>query len=109
VGKMLIVLGTVMTGLIAACVSLTVSEQALQAEVSKLQTRMTAADGAAAAAIAKFEKDFFAGQAALARAQQYAAEQAGKRQAGEVGADVMSLPASGVHKTINWAQDKKTE
>jgi hypothetical protein len=106
--RMLIVIGTVAMALIGACVSLTVSVHALQDEVKKLQTRV-AADGAAADAIAKFEKDFFAGQAALAQAQQYAAEQARKKQAGEIGADVMSLPASGVHRTINWAQDKKTE
>ena len=107
--RMLIVVGMVTTALIGACVSLTVSVHALQDEVKKLQTRVTAADGAAAAAIEKFEKDFFAGQAALAQAQQYAAEQARKKQAGEIGADVMSLPASGVHKTINWTQDNKTE
>ena len=45
-GKMLIVMGTVITGLVAACVSLTASVHALQAEVSKLETRQTAADGA---------------------------------------------------------------
>jgi hypothetical protein len=48
-GKMLIVMGTVITGLVVACVSLTASVNALQAEVSKLETRQTAADGAAAA------------------------------------------------------------
>ena len=40
-GKMLIVMGTVITGLVAACVSLTASVHALQAEVSKLETRQT--------------------------------------------------------------------
>lgn len=65
--RMLIVIGTVAMALIGACVSLTVSVHALQDEVKKLQTRV-AADGAAADAIAKFEKDFFAGQAALAQA-----------------------------------------
>jgi len=107
--RMLIVIGTVTTALIGACVSLSVSVHDLQEEVKKLQTRVTASDGASAAAVANFEKDFFAGQAALARALQYAAEEGGKKQASENGAGVMSLPASGVHKTINWTQDNKTE
>jgi hypothetical protein len=77
----------------------------LQSEVKQLQTRMTAADGAAAAAVAKFERDLFAQQAALARD----AAAAAKKQAAEVKEDVMALPAGGVHKTINWSQDKKTE
>lgn len=84
--------------------SLSLSVHALQGEISGLETRMKAADGAAAAAISKFEKDFFAGQAALARAQQYGAEQAARKQAAEISADVSSLPTGGVHKTINWGQ-----
>ena len=39
--KMLIVIGTVTTGLNGACVSLTVSVHALQDEVKKLETRQT--------------------------------------------------------------------
>jgi hypothetical protein len=96
--SLLIGMGTVMTLLIGACVSLTLSVHGLQAEVSKLQSQMTVADGAAAAAIEKFERDFFARQEALARAQQYAAQQAAKNQAAEITADVMSLPTAGVHQ-----------
>jgi hypothetical protein len=100
-GKMLIVMGTVITGLVAACVSLTASVHALQAEVSKLETRQTAADGAAAAAVQKLEKDLLARQDAFARAQQIAFEQAVRQQAATMKADVMSLPTGGVHTTRN--------
>lgn len=102
--KILIAMGAVMTGLIGACVSLTVSLHALQAEVGKLQAQVTAADGAAAAAVQKFEQDFFARQDAEARARQAATQQ----QAAEIKADVTSLPTIGVHKTIDWGQGKKT-
>src|SRR5690348_6059817 len=101
-------MGTAMTGLIGACVYLTVSLHALQAEVSKLQARVTAADGAAAAAVQKFERDFFARQDAEARGRQAGAQAATQREAAEIKADVTSLPTVGVHKTINWGQDKKT-
>ena len=94
-GKMLIVVGTVITGLVAACVSLTASVHALQAEVSKLETRQTAA------AVQKLEKDLLARQDAFARAQQIALEQAVRQQAAGMKADVMSLPTGGVHTTRN--------
>ena len=99
-GKMLIVMGTVITGLVAACVSLTASVHALQAEVSKLETRQTAADGAAAA-VQKLEKDLLARQDAFARAQQIAFEQAVKQQAAAMKADVTSLPIGEIHTTRN--------
>ena len=100
-GKMLIVMGTVITGLVVACVSLTASVHALQAEVSKLETRQTAADGAAAAAVQNLEKDLLARQDAFAQAQQIAFEQAVRQQAAAIKADVMSLPTGGVHTTRN--------
>jgi hypothetical protein len=93
-GKMLIVMGTVITGLVAACGSLTASVHALQEEVSKLETCQTAA-------VQKLEKDLLARQDAFARAQQIAFDQAVRQQAAAMKADVMSLPTGGVHTTRN--------
>ena len=100
-GKMLIVMGTVITGLVVTCVSLTASVNALQAEVIKLEIRQTAADGAAAAAVQKLEKDLLTRQDAFARAQQIAFDQAVRQQAAAMKADVMSLPTGEVHTTRN--------
>jgi len=58
---------------------------------------------------AKVRERLFRAAAAHCTRPQYAAEAGGKKEAGEIGADVMSLTARGVHKTINWAQAKKTE
>jgi hypothetical protein len=101
VNKILLAMGTAITALIGAYVYLIFSVHALQSELNKLDSRMTGADGAAAAAVQKFERDFFARQDALARTQQAAAEQAAKKQAAEINGDVMSLPTKDVHKTLN--------
>jgi hypothetical protein len=106
--KILITMGTLITALIGACVALTVSVQGLQREISKLEARVIAQDRAVAAAVQKFEHDLFARQDADAKARQAAALAAGQRRAAEIKADVTSLPTSGVHKTINWNQDKKS-
>jgi predicted Holliday junction resolvase-like endonuclease len=101
VNKILIAMGSVITALIVANAVLTVSVYRLRLEIIKLEAQVTALDGSTAVALQKFERDFIARQDAVTRAQQAVLEQAAKKQAAEINADVKSLPPGGVHKTLN--------
>jgi hypothetical protein len=89
------------TGIVAVLIlGFSVAIVEVRNEIAELRKQIAKSDQIAAEAIAKLERDLFARADAEKRNQEFVAKLKAEQQAAEINADVMSLPASGVHQTI---------